>query len=507
MSDHPARPGDHQDDEEFGAGQPDFAAMFQELLRDADNPMLAQALQQMGVDVSNPATMQLLSSQLAAFFGAAPDNGINPELTTDIARKTVAAAGDSVVSGPQRTSVGEAVHVANLWLDDATGFGGADGPVHAWSRAEWVAHTMPTWLRLVGPVAEGVTSAMSGALTEQLDRLSGDDLAAQLPEGVGVPPGMDIGSMLGGMAPMMRRMTGSMFGAQTGQAIGHLAGDVLTGDEVGLPLIEGGSVAMLPANIEAFAEGTELDAAQVRLYLAVREAARVRLFRSVPWLGPQVLNAVEEYARGITIDTEAIEAKLSSVDPTDQEAISTIMSQDLFASSASPAQQAALSRLETLLALIEGWVDVVSERATANRLPSTGALGEAVRRRRASGGPAEATFAQLVGLELRPRRLRDAANLFAALENSGGAAARDAAFAHPDVAPTAADLDDPLAYVERVTVTTTSDVDDALAQIFADAEREGRSGNDSGSAPPTDEGPAEGPTDAGPWPNYPEPPK
>ena len=57
----------------------------------------------------------------------------------------------------------------------------------------------------------------------------------------------------------------------------------------------------------------------------------------------------------------------------------------------------------------------------------------------------------LVGLELRPRRLRDAANLWAALENAGGATLRDGRWAHPDLAPTSADLDDPIGYVERVT--------------------------------------------------------
>ena len=93
----------------------------------------------------------------------------------------------------------------------------------------------------------------------------------------------------------------------------------------------------------------------------------------------------------------------------------------MFAPQHSPAQQAALARLETLLALVEGWVDVVTERATRDHLPQADALGEAVRRRRATGGPAEKAFGALVGLELRPRRLRDAANLFAALEDSGGA--------------------------------------------------------------------------------------
>jgi hypothetical protein len=71
-----------------------------------------------------------------------------------------------------------------------------------------------------------------------------------------------------------------------------------------------------------------------------------------------------------------------------------------------------------------------------------------VRRRRAAGGPAEATFAALVGLELRPRRLRDASALWGSLRSRQGQQARDAVWAHPDLLPTAADLDDPLGFHE-----------------------------------------------------------
>ena len=147
----------------------------------------------------------------------------------------------------------------------------------------------------------------------------------------------------------------------------------------------------------------------------------------------------------------------------------------------SPAQQAALARLETLLALVEGWVDVVADRATREHLPQADALGEAVRRRRATGGPAEKAFGALVGLELRPRRLRDAANLFAALEDSGGPGARDGAWRHPDLAPSTADLDDPLGYVER---TATPETDEMDAALDAPAARRGRrvSGCRPGSA-------------------------
>jgi putative hydrolase len=291
---------------------------------------------------------------------------------------------------------------------------------------------------------------------------------------------MDPAALLSQMEPMLATMSGSMFGLQVGQAVGALATETVSGTEVGLPLVDDRSVALLPANVESFAEGLGVDLEQVRLYLAVREAARVRLFSEVPWIGPQLLAAVRDYARDITIDTDRIESALQSIDTTDAEALQSALQDQLFRPDPSPAQRAALTRLETYLALVEGWVDVVTERATRNHLPQAAALGEAVRRRRASGGPAEKAFAGLVGLELRPRRLRDAANLWAALESSRGQQGRDAAWGHPDVAPTADDLDDPLGYVERMGTTTDASaaLDNALDEILRGADGDATGGSD-----------------------------
>ena len=115
----------------------------------------------------------------------------------------------------------------------------------------------------------------------------------------------------------------------------------------------------------------------------------------------------------------------------------------MFEPETTPEQKAALARLETLLALIEGWVDAVVADAVGERLPGAGALRETLRRRRASGGPAEQTFATVVGLELRPRRLRAAAELWRLLGEQRGVEGRDALWEHPDLIPTADDLDDP----------------------------------------------------------------
>ena len=448
--------------------EPDFEAMLTSLLGGADNPEMAEALGAMGIDKLYPATMGMIGAQLKAMLSGDAAEPFNLDLATDVARKTVAEQGDSSIGGAARREIEQAVRIAVLWLDDVTDLSTSNGEVHAWSRAEWVDQTMPMWRELVEPVAIGVSAAVVAAMRAQMGQLgAGDDLSSM----PGLPPGMDTGALMGQMEPMLARMSGSMFGVQVGQAVGALAGDLVSGTDVGLPLVPEHGIALLPANIDAFAEGLEVDLAEVRLYLAVREAARVRLFAEVAWLGPQLIVAVQAYARDITIDTEGIESALRSIDPSDPLAMQSALSNSLFAPEPSPAQLSALAQLETYLALVEGWVDVVADRATSKHLPHTAALGEAVRRRRASGGPAEQVFSQLVGLELRPRRLRDAANLWAALESKGGAALRDSAWAHPDLAPTTADLDDPLGYVERlISGDTPDEMDEALDELLSEGD-------------------------------------
>ncbi|GAA2831245.1 hypothetical protein GCM10020220_020180 [Nonomuraea rubra] len=112
-----------------------------------------------------------------------------------------------------------------------------------------------------------------------------------------------------------------------------------------------------------------------------------------------------------------------------------------------------------MLALVEGWVATVVDKAAQGKLPSAVALGETVRRRRATGGPAELTFGTLVGLELRPRRLREAAALWRALESARGLDGRDALWGHPDLMPTAEDLDDPDAFVRGEAAWDISQLD------------------------------------------------
>ncbi len=416
-----------------------LGGMIEQVLGEtANNPELADLMRRMGVDPSDPSTRAAMKAQLGAFLGGGPDSPGARDTATDVARKLVMATqGNDVHDAAADRAVADAVHVATLWLDEAVALAAPAWRATGLSRAEWVEATMPRWHELVQPVADGVSSATTTAMRKQLGELGPGALGDAIP---GLPAGFDPAAMLEQWEPMLGRLSSQMFSAQLGQAVGTLATEVVTATEVGLPLTEPGLMAL------------EIDEPQVRLYLAVREAARVRLFSEVPWLGPQLLSAVADYARNITIDTDAIESALSTIDPSDPAALRDALQGNLFRPQPTPAQQAALRRLETLLALAEGWVDHVTERAAGPHLPQAAALAETIRRRRV-GGAAQKTFAGLVGLELTPRRLRDAANLWAALEAAGGQQLRDGRWAHPDLAPTAADLDDLIGYVERASGT------------------------------------------------------
>jgi putative hydrolase len=356
--------------------------------------------------------------------------------------------------------VAEALRTADLWLDRVSDLPAATARTEAWSRAEWIENTLPTWRGVVEPVAASVNEAMAKAMAEQ------------------APP--EVRGLLSGALPMMRKLGGTFFGAQLGQALGALAGEVVGGGDVGLPLLPAGRAALIPANVAAFGEGLGLPDDEVRLYLALREAAHARLVAGVPWLRAHLLAAVEDYARGIVIDTSRIESAVRDLDLSDPEALQNALASDLFEPERTPAQQAALDRLETALALVEGWVDEVVDRAARDTLPHAVALRETVRRRRAAGGPAEHTFASLVGLELRPRRLREAAAVWAALTEARGAAGRDALWEHPDIAPGEAAFADPVGFAAG-DQHEGDDMDAALQQLLSE-DSSAESSKDSGGS-------------------------
>jgi len=383
------------------------------------------------------------------------DGPVDFDMAKDVARHALAAAGpDPAPHSGQVGAVDDAVRLAESWLDRVTDVPVGATQSAAWSRAEWIEATTPTWETLVLPIAEHVVSAMGDAVPEEAK------------------------AMAGPLIGLLSQAGGAMFGQQIGQALAGLAGEVVSSTEIGLPLGPERTAAVLPHNVQAFGEGLEQSPADVLLYVVLRECAHHRLFQHAGWLRGALLGAIEEFGRGTRIDLSSIETTMQELDPTRPDQIAEAMQGGMFEPTRTPEQEHAINRLETLLAFIEGWVDEVVDQATRDTMPAAASLAEAMRRRRAAGGPAEQTFASLVGLELRPRRMRDATTLWAALRDRQGPEARDAVWKHPDLMPTAADLDDPLGFAQgEAGSMSDEEFDTALGELL-----DGNGGSSSSSS-------------------------
>jgi len=432
-----AQPG--PDEEEFR----EILRAFLEGRGDIDPAQLASAA---GLPV-NPALLGQLMGHLQQAMQRDGDS-IDWALAAEQAG-ALAQQGTVVTLPEEQRSLEQALGVAELWVDEATDLPRSTLGTKALSRKEWTAATMRVWTQLAEPVAHSIADALTEAI------------AAAAPE--------ELEGMMPGASRMMRNIGGTLFAMQLGQVVGQLSGEVLSGGDIGIPLLPEGQAAILPQNALAFARSLEQPVDQVQLWVAARELAHARLFRHARWLGLQLITAITDYAHGIAIDTNALEDLAGELDPQNPEALRSILQDGRLIPPRSPAQQQALARLETTLALIEGWVDTVTADAT-RRLPVAAAVTEAVRRRRAAGGPAERALAALVGLELRPRRLREAAAMWRAVTEAVGVTRRDALWSHPDLIPTAADIDDPVALVARLEAGAPEpdDVDRAIEDLLAD---------------------------------------
>ena len=344
--------------------------------------------------------------------------------------------------------------MASLWLDEVTSISELTVVPRLMSRQEWVTATMPVWTQFAEPVATSIANALT------------DMLKQNAPE--------DMDDMIEGASQLMRNVGGTLFAMQLGHVVGQLSSEVVSGGDIGIPLLDvvdgvSQQAAIIPQNALAFGAGLDIPSDQVQIYLAVRELAHARLFRHAKWLRLQLLTSITEFAKGIRIDTVRLEELASDFDPGNPEELREAMSNGALIPPKSEEQLAALSRLETTLALVEGWVDVVTAQAT-NRLPSSAAIAETVRRRRASSGPAESAFATLVGLELRPRRLREAAQMWQRITDAVGNDARDALWSHPDLTPTGEDIDDPTALIARISggEQGEDEVDRAIEDLLGD---------------------------------------
>ena len=420
-------PGDSEDSNE----PVDFAAMMEQMQR-----QIQEQFSKLGMNAPG-------------FTGSSEP--LPKNIVRDTAKKFTTAQGSSPVGANDVAEIEQALSIAELWLDEATFFPNSPNTGNvALARTDWVDTTMAGWQTTVEPLALGLSSAIGELLKQaSFGEDGGPETPADEQSQMQIPVGM--------ISALLNSFIGSLIATQLGQAIGGLSGKVTGAHDVGLPLVDSAYPTLVPQNIKEWATDLDIPMEEVRIFHALREAAVARLFAHNPWLVSYIRTAITEYGKGINIDLDAIQDQAqrafesgNGFDPSNPESFSIALNEGIFTPQESPAQRAALTKLETVLALIDGWSEEVVAMAAGDRLPNIAALQETLRRRRATSAPAQQLFSSMLGLQVSPRLAREATVFWKKVRELKDVQSRDRIWS--GILPTAEDLLTPESFMKSLEI-------------------------------------------------------
>jgi putative hydrolase len=397
-----------------------------------------------------PVNWELARQVAVATAAGAEDLGMTPQLPRPAATPDPGEA----------RAWDDRLRLAELWVDPvtslpATGVALAARPL---SRPDWAEAVLGGFVPLVEPGARRVAEALGGGA------------------GLG-PPG--VGDMLG-------RVGGLVAGLQVGTLVGQLARSVLGQYELAMAPDDPAKVLLVTENVLAFEQAADLPGDQLRLWLACHQVAGQRLLAGVPWLPERLRQVVEEVAAQTEPDASGMMERLQSLDMARPEDLQELLEgggQGLLGPP-SAALQAATGRLEVLLALTAGYPLVIAGRALGGRLPGLAGIEAAVGRRDAEPQSPARLFALLLRADpdraAAARGERFCREVLAATDSEG----LDRAWSHPDLLPTAEELDVPGRWLERVGLIGGDEVDlDEGLRALLEAEDGGEPPGEGGRRP------------------------
>jgi putative hydrolase len=233
--------------------------------------------------------------------------------------------------------------------------------------------------------------------------------------------------------------------------MGQLGRRALGQYDLPLPRPASDDLLLVPANLEAFSSDWRLPPDDVRLWVCLHEVAQHAVLGR-PHVRKRLEGLVHDYVSAFEVDHAAFEAEIEQLDPADATSFQSVLGEPetLLSAVQSPAQRAIVPELDALTAAVTGWVDHVVETAGASLVPSSGPLGEVLRRRRVEASWGERYVAKLLGLELRQSSFdRGRAFVDGILERAGEAGLARL-WSHEPGLPTPAEVDAPGLWLARI---------------------------------------------------------
>ena len=286
------------------------------------------------------------------------------------------------------------------------------------TRAEWAEINLDSLAALLEPV--------SGRLSERL-------------------------AATGPFAGPLRAVTGATLAAESGLVIGYMAQRVLGQYEVSLLDVERPPrLLFVTPNLERAVRELRSDRDSFMGWIVLHELTHVFEFSGVPWLREHMSQLMREYMRTVEVRFERGAAGGLPSLPDPARIVQEFREGGLVALVQTREQRRMMERIQSAMAVVEGYSEHVMDAVGERVLPSYAGLREAMERRRRSRSYPERVLQRLLGLDLKMRQYEEGKAFCDQVVERGGMGALNRVWESAERLPSVAELRDPVAWLERV---------------------------------------------------------
>ena len=247
---------------------------------------------------------------------------------------------------------------------------------------------------------------------------------------------------------------GKVAGAELGLMLGWMSTRVL--GQYDLLVIEDENpeeqdiVYYVAPNVLALERRYAFPPQEFRLWLALHEVTHRAQFTGVPWMRKHFLGLVEATMDSVDPDPKRFMAAIQRMIEARKRGDDPLAQGGMMALFASEEQLEVINQVAGLMSLLEGHGDVTMDRAGRGLVPSAERFSRVLRQRRQNASGFTKVFQKLAGLEAKMKQYAEGEHFISVVEERGGAALLDRAWASPDNVPSIAEIRDPELWIARV---------------------------------------------------------
>jgi len=275
----------------------------------------------------------------------------------------------------------ELLRVADMYAGEATGLPTSRRgwlALRCVTRAEWASTTLSAWKDILTRLASSLSPAGE----------------APAPTGEASPMDQLLGNLPQVIGPLV-------LGAQAGTMVGHLANRAMGQYDLPMPAPISDELMAIPAAVDGFAAEWGLAPDDARMYVCLRDVVYHAVL-SRPHVAAFLQEHLFAYAGAFHVPMDAIEQRLSGLDPTDPMSFQQSLGdpEAFLGDIQSDQQRRLLVPSRAFLTVLSGYADYFIDKVGQRLVGTYSLVSEAFRRRRLEEGPGQRVMGRLLGIEV-----------------------------------------------------------------------------------------------------------